>query len=166
MEPQLNDEDPADIATLSQLIEEYAGDETLPAFFDEKLIMGIVANRDDDLKFRKQQIELFFSIHPDVSERAEYLQSAYQQRYTEVMVDGVRVGYLPLERGLMMWEGAYPSRTKESIFSWEIVAEWVSALIEKKEYFINTNIKALAPPESRQTSFFDSDFSMREKAAG
>ena len=62
-----------------------------------------------------------------------------------------------------MWEGAYPSRTKESIFSWEIVAEWVSALIEKKEYFINTNIKALAPPESRQTSFFDTDYSMRQE---
>ena len=165
-EPQAGDEETEETATLAQLIEEYAGDGELPAFFDEKLIMGIVENRDDDLKFKKQQIELFFSIHPDMGERAEYLQSAYQQRYTELFVDNVRVGYLPLEKGLMMWEGAYPSRTKESIFSWEIVAEWVSALIEKKEYFINTNIKALAPPESQQTSFFDSDFSMREEAAG
>ena len=39
----------------------------------------------------------------------------------------------------------------------------MSALIEKKEYFINTNIKALAPPESQQTSFFDTDYSMRQE---
>lgn len=94
----------------------------LPAFLDERLIMAIVANKDDDLKYKKQQIELYFSIHPEETDRAEYLKSAYQDRYTEILVDGVRVGYKPQADGLLMWEGAYLSRTSESVFSWGVVA--------------------------------------------
>lgn len=117
----------------------------LPAFLDERLIMAIVANKDDDLKYKKQQIELYFSIHPEETDRAEYLKSAYQDRYTEILVDGVRVGYKPQADGLLMWEGAYLSRTSESVFSWGVVAGWTAQLIEKKEYFINTKI---TPPKS------------------
>ena len=132
------------------------GSETeLPAFLDEKLITAILSNKDDDLKFKKQQIELFFSIHPDETERAEYLKSAYQDRYTEILVDGVRVGYKPQEDGLLMWEGTYLSRTKESVLSWGIVAGLTAQLIDKKEYYINTDIKALKSQESQQMSLFD-----------
>lgn len=69
----------------------------LPAFLDDKLIMAIISNKDDDLKYKKQQIELYFSIHPEEADRAEYLKSAYQDRCTEILVDGVRVGYKPQE---------------------------------------------------------------------
>ena len=55
---------------------------------DEKQIMAVIANKDDDLKYKKQQIELFFSVHPDEQERAEYLKSAYQDRFTEIIADG------------------------------------------------------------------------------
>ena len=54
----------------------------LPAFLDDKLIMAIISNKDDDLKYKKQQIELYFSIHPEEADRADYLKSAYQDRYT------------------------------------------------------------------------------------
>ena len=53
--------------------------EQLPALLDEKQIMAIIANKDDDLKYKKNQIELFFSVHSDAQERAEYLKSAYQR---------------------------------------------------------------------------------------
>ena len=114
---------------------EEADSTELPAFLDEKQIMAIIANKDDDLKYKKQQIELFFSVHSDTQERAGYLKSAYQDRYTEIMADGQRLGYKPQEDGLLMWEGSYLSRTKESVFSWELVAEWTAQLIDKKEYF-------------------------------
>lgn len=127
----------------------------LPAFLDDKLIMAIIANKDDDLKYKKQQIELYFSIHPDEAERAEYLKSAYQDRYTEILAGGVRVGYKPQEDGLLMWEGAYLSRTSESVFSWGVVAEWTAQLIEKKEYFINTTITPPKSQDSQQLSLFD-----------
>ena len=135
--------------------EESAGGDELPAFLDEKQIMAIIANKDDDLKYKKNQIELFFSVHSDVQERAEYLKSAYQDRYTEIIADGQRLGYKPQENGLLMWEGSYPSRTKESVFPWDIVAQWTAQLIDKKEYFIQTDIPQLPTQESQQMSLFD-----------
>ena len=74
--------------------------------------MAVIANKDDDLKYKKQQIELFFSIHTDQQERADYLKSAYQDRYTEIIADGQRLGYKPQEDALLMWEASYLSRTK------------------------------------------------------
>ena len=144
----------ADLPLNTESIENAGGGE-LPAFLNETLIMAIISNRDDDLKYKKQQIELYFSIHPDEAERAEYLKSAYQDRYTEILVDGVRVGYKPQENGLLMWEGAYLSRTSESVFSWSVVAEWTAQLIDKKEYFINTQITPPKAQESQQLTLFD-----------
>lgn len=138
-----------------QLTEENAGGEELPAFLDEKQIMAVIANKDDDLKYKKQQSELFFSVHTDQRERADYLKSAYQDRYTEIIADGQRLGYKPQEDGLLMWEGSYLSRTKESVFSWELVAGWTAQLIDKKEYFIQTDIRQLPTQESQQMSLFD-----------
>ena len=127
----------------------------LPAFLDDKLIMAIISNKDDGLKYKKQQIELYFSIHPEEADRAVYLKSAYQDRYTEILVDGVRVGYKPQADGLLMWEGAYLSRTSESVFSWGVVAGWTAQLIDKKEYFINTKITPPKSYDSQQLSLFD-----------
>ena len=135
--------------------EESAGGEQLPALLDEKQIMAIIANKDDDLKYKKQQIELFFSVHPDEQERAEYLKSAYQDRFTEIIADGQRLGYRPQEDGLLMWEGAYLSRTKESVFSWDLVAGWTARLIDKIEYFIQTDIPRLPTQEGQLMSLFD-----------
>ena len=134
---------------------EQADSQELPAFLDEKQIMAVIANKDDDLKYKKQQIELFFSVHTDQQERAEYLKSAYQDRYTEIIADGQRLGYKPQEDGLLMWEGSYLTRTKESVFSWDLVAEWTAQLIDKKEYFIQTDIRQLPTQESQQMSLFD-----------
>ena len=134
---------------------EQADSQELPAFLDEKQIMAVIANKDDDLKYKKQQIELFFSVHSDQQERADYLKSAYQDRYTEIIADGQRLGYKPQEDGLLMWEGSYLSRTKESVFSWDLVARWTAQLIDKKEYFIQTDIRQLPTQESQQMTLFD-----------
>ena len=43
----------------------------LPAFLDEKKIFAIIENRNDDLIYKKAQIELFFRSHPDEAERVQ-----------------------------------------------------------------------------------------------
>ncbi len=134
---------------------EEADSDELPAFLDDTLIMGVIANKDDDLKYKKQQIALFFSIHPDESERAEYIQSAYPDRYTEILVGAKRVGFKPQEDGLLVWEGAYLSRSSEAVFSWQTVAAWTAQLIKKKEYHNNKDIKALKSQSGQQMSLFD-----------
>ena len=127
----------------------------LPAFLDEKKIFAIIENRNDDLIYKKAQIELFFLSHPDEAERAEYLRSAYQDRFTEILADGARLGYRPQKNGLLMWEGAYLSRTSESVFSWKLVAGFTAQLIDKREYYVNTEIKPFVPMESQQLTLFD-----------
>jgi len=127
----------------------------LPAFLDEKKIFAIIENRNDDLIYKKAQIELFFRSHPDEAERAEYLRSAYQDRFTEILADGARLGYRPQENGLLMWEGAYLSRTSETVFSWGLVAGFTAQLIDKREYYVNTEIKPFVPMESQQLTLFD-----------
>ena len=136
---------------------ENAGGDVLPAFLNERLINAILSNPEDDLIYKKQQIEMYFAAHPDVTERAEYLKSAYQDRYTELLVgsDRTRVGYKPQEDGLLMWEGAYLSRTSESVFSWQLVAELTAQVIERGEYHINRDIKGLKSQNSQQMSLFD-----------
>lgn len=127
----------------------------LPAFLDETLIMKVISNEDDDLKYRKEQIELFFSLHKDRKERAEYIKSAYHDRYTEILIGNKRVGYRPQEEGLLLWEGSYLSRTSESIFSWQVTSKWIDQLILKKEYLKEKNIRKLKTEDSKQLSFFD-----------
>ena len=127
----------------------------LPAFLDEKKILAILENRNDDLIYKKAQIELFFDTHPDEEDRAKYIRSAYQNRWTEILADGLRLGYHPQEDGLLMWEGSFPSRTSESVFSWKLVAGFTAQLIDKREYFINTSIKPFVPKDPQQLTFFD-----------
>ncbi|MGF6990524.1 N12 class adenine-specific DNA methylase [Lachnospiraceae bacterium PM6-15] len=143
-----------------------AGGQELPAFLNEEYIDAIVSNKKDDLKYKKEQIELFFSIHPGQRERAEYLKLAYQDCYTEILVDGNRIGYKPEADGIHMWEGAFLSRTKESLFSWGIIAELVGKQIEKKEYYINTDIKDLKDISSQQLSLFEFNTFDKETEGG
>lgn len=122
--------------------------------------MGIIANKEDDLKFKKHQIELFFSVHTDPKERAEYLKSAYHDLIYRGYFGSwcVRCGYKPQEDGLLMWEGAYLSRTKESVFSWDCIVGFTDQLIKKKEYspgIINRRTKKLPPQDSNQLTLFD-----------
>ena len=67
----------------------------------------------------------------------------------------MRLGYHPQEDGLLMWEGSFPSRTSESVFSWKLVAGFTAQLIDKREYFINTSIKPFVPKDPQQLTFFD-----------
>ena len=119
---------------------------------DEKKIFAIIENRNDDLIYKKAQIELFFDTHPDEDDRAKYIRSAYQNRWTEILADGVRLGYHPQEDGLLMWEGSFLSRTSESVFSWKLVAGFTAQLIDKREYFINTSIKPFVPKDPQLPS--------------
>ena len=130
----------------------------LPPFLEERFITSILENRDDDLKSPKKEIQNFFREHYGQSERAEYLKSVYPDRYTELIVDDTRIGYKATDDGLLMWEGAYLSRTKESVFSWGIIAELTGNLIEQGGYFLHT--KPDTPPslDDQQISFMDGGY--------
>ena len=133
-------------------------DPELPPLLEERFITAIIENRDDDLKSPKQEIQNFFREHYEQNKRAEYLKAVYPDRFTELIVDGTRIGYKAMDDGLLMWEGAYLSRTKESVFSWGIVAELTGNLIEQGTYFFNAKIKTPPSYEDQQISFMDGGY--------
>lgn len=105
----------------------------LPPFLDDDLIMGMLANPKDDLVHRKSFIvEKFHELSE--SERIPYTQTLYGGRFEEYNINNTTVGLKSEKNGLLMYEGTYKSRTKESVFSWDIVAELVGQLIDEGNY--------------------------------
>ena len=142
-------------------IEPWPSDPELPPLLEERFITAIIENREDDLKQPKKEIESFFRVNYEQAKRAEYLKSVYPDRFTELIVDGIRIGYKAITDGLLMWEGAYLTRTKESVFSWGIIAELTGNLIDQGTYFFNTKIKA-PPSVDEQISFMSPDYALPE----
>lgn len=137
-------------------------DPELPPLLEQRFITAILENREDDLKSPKKEIEDFFWEHYEQNKRAEYLKAVYPDRFTELMVDGTRIGYKATDDGLLMWEGAYLTRTKESVFSWGIVAELTSNLIDQGTYFFHPNVTAPPSYEDQQISFMDAGYAVPE----
>ena len=131
----------------------------LPPFLEERFITAILKNREDDLKVKNQVIRDFFREHGGESERADFLKAAYPDRYTERIVGGTRVGYKAMENGLLMWEGAYLSRTKESVFSWGLVAELTGSVLDRENGSPIIEAEVL-PNDNEQLSFLDGGFSV------
>lgn len=106
----------------------------LPPLLDEKLIHGIIKH-DDFFKAKREDIAKYFAENEDMEKRTEFMKSVYRMNeYTELDVEDTRVGYKAEDRGLTVWEGNYLSRTKESVFSWDLVQSFTANLIEKGEY--------------------------------
>ena len=122
----------------------------LPPFTDENLILGILSNPDDNLKQKKTAIAKFFAETSDNTKRADFIKDVYPYRFTELILNEQRVGYVTAENGLLLWRGSYPSRTEESVFSWDIVAELVGQLIDEGNYLLKE--KKAVPA---QISLFD-----------
>ena len=137
-------------------------DPELPPLLEERFITAILENRDDDLKSPKKVIQSFFRENYEQNKRVEYLKTVYPDRFTELIVDGTRIGYKAMDDGLLMWEGAYLSRTKESVFSWGIVAELTGNLIDQGRYFFDAKIKAPPSYEDQQISFMDGGYLVPE----
>lgn len=125
----------------------------LPPFLDNDLIMGVLENSDDDLVHKKSFIvEKFKEL--SVSERIPYTQTLYGGRFTEYNINNTIVGLKAEKDGLLMYEGTYKSRTKESGFSWGIVAELIGQLIYSGKYLPKEK-KKQEQEQSAQIDLFD-----------
>ena len=125
----------------------------LPPFLDNDLIMGVLENSDDDLVHKKSFIVEKFKELSD-SERIPYTQTLYGGRFTEYNINNTIVGLKAEKDGLLMYEGTYKSRTKESVFSWEIVAELIGQLIDSGKYLPKEK-KKQEQEQSAQIGLFD-----------
>lgn len=125
----------------------------LPPFLDNDLIMGVLENSDDDLVHKKSFIvEKFKEL--SVSQRIPFTQTLYGGRFTEYNINNTIVGLKAEKDGLLMYEGTYKSRTKESSFSWGIVTELIGQLIDSGKYLPKEK-KKQEQEQSAQIGLFD-----------
>lgn len=97
----------------------FGGDDTI------REILGITPH----LKASKDEIRAFYESNPDNAARTEYVKGIFNNDYTEVILsDGRRVGYKTWQNVLQLWEGSYLSRTKQSFYDWDVIAQHFEAM--------------------------------------
>lgn len=123
----------------------------LPPFTDKDLIPEILKNPNDSLTHRKEFLVKEFSKLTD-EEKPRYVSTLYGGKGEEFEINGTTVGYMQVKDGLLLYEGNYKTRTKESVFSWSVVAELMQSLIDEGVYLPKEEKEK---PATAQFSLFD-----------
>ena len=109
----------------------------LPPFVDEQAIRYMLSNPDDDLVQRKPAIIKAYQTTKSDNELKNYTKTLYPRRFYEYDKFNKHFGFTLADNGLLMYEGNYKTRTKESVFSWDIVIGIIKELINDGKY-LNT----------------------------
>ncbi len=106
----------------------------LPPFVDEQAIRYMLSNPDDDLVQRKPAIIKAYQTTKKDNELINYTKTLYPRRFDEYDKFNKHFGFTLADNGLLMYEGNYKTRTKESVFSWDIVIGIIKELINDSKY--------------------------------
>lgn len=107
----------------------------LPPFVDEQAIRYMLSNPDDDLVQRKPAIIKAYQTTKNDNELINYTKTLYPRRFDEYDKFNKHFGFTLADNGLLMYDGNYKTRTKESVFSWDIVVSIIKELINDGKYF-------------------------------
>ena len=95
----------------------------------------------------------FYQKSPLSIDRLRFVRDSYKDIFTELLLDGdTRVGFHRQEDGLLVWQGAYLTRSAETLLQWRAVANALNDLIGQHELTAALDVKAL-PQENTQLSF-------------
>ena len=95
----------------------------------------------------------FYQKSPLSIDRLRFVRDSYKDIFTELLLDGdTRVGFHRQEDGLLVWQGAYMTRSAETLLPWRAVANALNDLIGQHELTAALDVKAL-PQENAQLSF-------------
>ena len=106
----------------------------LPPFVDEQAIRYMLSNPDDDLVQRKPAIIKVYQTTKKDNELINYTKTLYPRRFDEYNKFNKHFGFTLADNGLLMYEGNYKTRTKESVFSWDIIVSIIKELINDGKY--------------------------------
>ena len=106
----------------------------LPPFVDEQAIRYMLSNPDDDFVQRKPAIIKAYQTTKKDNELINYTKTLYPRRFDEYDKFNKHFGFTLADNGLLMYEGNYKTRTKESVFSWDIVVGIIKELINDGKY--------------------------------
>lgn len=133
----------------------------LPPFTDKDLIPEILKNPNDSLTHRKEFLVKEFSKLTD-EEKPRYVSTLYGGKGEEFEINGTTVGYMQVKDGLLLYEGNYKTRTKESVFSWSVVAELMQNLIDEGVYLPKKEKEQAEPARNSQELQSDNSTSARQ----
>lgn len=105
----------------------------IPPLTDEKLICDIL-KYDRFFKIKREEIAEFFSENMSSTDRAELLKKAFNYDYTEFDIGTNRGGFKTNDNGVIVWQGHYLNRYKESGLSWDLVQSLTAKMTEQGEY--------------------------------
>lgn len=95
----------------------------------------------------------FFNKNPLLIDRLRFVRESYKDIFTELLLaDDTRVGFHRQDNGLLVWQGAYLTRSAETLLSWRAVANALNDLIEQHELIAAIDPKEL-PQVEEQLSF-------------
>ena len=94
----------------------------------------MLSNPDDDLVQRKPTIIKTYQTTKKDNELINYTKTLYPRRFDEYDKFNKHFGFTLADNGLLMYEGNYKTRTKESVFSWDIVISIIKELINDGKY--------------------------------
>lgn len=74
----------------------------------------------------------FYKKNPLLIDRLRFVRESYKNIFTELLLaDDTRVGFHRQDNGLLVWQGAYLTRSAETLLSWRAVANALNDLIEQ-----------------------------------
>jgi len=146
--------------------------------FSEEQIANILRSY-NYMHVSKYETLEFFLENPDSDARIDFLKDAFNDDYSELIINKERYGYKKYDEGLEIWKGSYLSATPDKI-SWQAVEETIGRLIEEHSFLDNPNYADIEPdieeaggyaepakapvqPYNGQMSFFDDDTSTFEE---
>lgn len=95
----------------------------------------------------------FYKKNPLLIDRLRFVRESYKDIFTELLLaDDTRVGFHRQDNGLLVWQGAYLTRSAETLLSWRAVANALNDLIEQHELIAAIDPKKL-PQVEEQLSF-------------
>ena len=124
---------------------------SLPEFPAE--LLPSLLKADTTSRASNADILSFFSKTPLLIDRLRYIRESYKVVFTELLLDDdTRVGFYKESNGLLVWQGAYLTRSAESHLSWHSVTAAISALVDNHELIAAIDQKK-AVSQDEQLSF-------------
>lgn len=97
----------------------------------EKSLIPEILCKDGFSRLHNYKITAYFADHTELSDRAAFMKTAYQDVFTEVIIQDQRAGFHKEQDGLLIYEGKYLSRQAETKLSWQEVAQFISDYIDQ-----------------------------------
>ena len=109
-------------------------DRSIPFLHEDNIIKKILQTA-PHWKQSRNEIQHFFSSHPEHDEQTEYIAHVFNDGQTQfTLEDGRRFASEAYENGLRLWEGESDLPQQQGFYQWGVIANYVSGMILTQEW--------------------------------